>query len=178
LYATDFSNNLYTINSATGKATLVGVTGIPAVPFVPAATNPDGSFNFYDENLFGVAGKLYANFDAATFNPASSVFTTVISPALYQIDDNTGHASKVASTDLGLVTITNLNGTIYGFSGMNNQVVTLNVTNGTTSFVSNIDPSAGLIGGAAPAIPEPASIALAGIGLAGVVLYTRRRRHL
>jgi hypothetical protein len=178
LYATNFANNLYTVNPATGKATLVGVTGIPAVPFVPASTNPNGSFNFYDENLFGIGGKLYANFDAATFNPATSVSTTVIPPALYQIDANTGHASKIASTDLGLITIVDLNGTIYGFSGVTNQVVTLDVTNGTTDFVSNIDASAGLIGGAAPAVPEPASIALAGIGIASIVFCRRRRRHL
>jgi hypothetical protein len=177
LYATSFANNLYTVNPATGKATLVGVTGIPAVPFVPASTNPDGSFNFYDENLFGVGGKLYANFDAATFNPATSVFTTVIAPALYQIDAGTGHASKIASTDLGLITITDLNGTIYGFNGVTNQVVTLDVTNGTTSFVSNIDASAGLVGGAAPTVPEPASIALAAIGIASIVFSRRRKRH-
>jgi hypothetical protein len=178
LYATSFANNLYTVNPATGKATLVGVTGIPAVPFVPASTNPDGSFNFYDENLFGIGGKLYANFDAATFNPATSVFTTVIAPALYQIDAGTGQASKIASTDLGLITIIDLNGTIYGFNGMTNQVVTLDVTNGTTSFVSNIDASAGLIGGAAPTVPEPASIALAALGIASIVYWRQQRRHL
>jgi hypothetical protein len=116
LYATDFANNFYTINPQTGKATLVGVTGIPALPFVPALTDPDGSFNFYNENLFGLGGKLYANFDAGTINPGTSAFTTVISPALYQIDANTGQASKVASTDFGLVTVINLNGTIYGFN--------------------------------------------------------------
>jgi hypothetical protein len=175
LYATDFANNLYTINPQTGKATLVGATGIPAVPFIPAATNPDGSFNFYDENLFGLGGKLYANFDAATFNPDSSVYTTVISPALYEIDANTGHASKLASTDLGLITVANLNGTIYGFNGVTNQVVTLDVANGSTNFISDIDATAGLIGGAAPAIPEPASIALVILGIAAFGFCNLRR---
>jgi hypothetical protein len=176
LYATDFANNLYTVNPATGKATLVGVTGIPAVPFIPASTNPDGSFNFYDENLFGLGGKLYANFDAATFNPATSEFTTVVSPALYEIDSNTGGASKIASTDLGLITVINLNGTAYGFNGVTSQIVTLDVMNGTTSFVSDNDSSAGLIGGAAPAVPEPASIALAGLGLIAAAICRRRWR--
>src|SRR4051812_29561319 len=73
IYATDFANNLYTVNPATGRATLVGTTGIPAVPFIPAATNPDGSFNIYNENLFGAGGNLYANFDAGTLNPETSV---------------------------------------------------------------------------------------------------------
>ena len=177
VYATDFANNLYTVNPATGKATLVGATGIPAVPFVPASTNPDGSFNFYDENLFDVGAKLYANFDAGTFNPATGVFTTAIPAALYQIDAATGHASEVASTDFGLVTVFNLNGTIYGFGGLPGQIVTLNPADGTTTFVSNIDPSVGLIGGVAPAVPEPASIALLGIAILCAVFY-RSRRYL
>ena len=174
IYATDFVNNLYTVNPNTGKATLIGSTGIPAVPFIPASTNPDGSFNFYDENIFGLGGKVYANFDAATFDPATSVTTTVIADALYQIDPSTGHATKVAPTDLGLDTILSLNGTVYGFSGTTNQVVTLDLTNGATSIVSDIDPAAGLVGGAAPAsIPEPSSVAFVGIGLIAVV----DRRH-
>jgi hypothetical protein len=175
LYATDFANNLYTVNPVTGKATLVGATGIPAVPFIPASTNPDGSFNFYDENVFGSAGKLYANFDAATFNPATSAFTTVIPDALYQIDANTGHASKIASTDLGLNTIANVGGTVYASNGMTSQVVTLDVSNGLTTFVSNIDPSVGLIGGMTPT-PEPLSGLLSGIGIAAIVGYGLLKR--
>jgi hypothetical protein len=156
---------------------LIGATGIPGIPFFPVSTNPDGSFNFYDENLFGVGGSLYANFDAASFNPATLSFTTVISPELYKIDVNTGHASQIAPTDLGLSTILSLNGTVYGFSGATGEVVTLDVSNGVTNPVSLIDPSAGLIGGAA-ATPEPGSIALAAIGLMGAALYRRRRRFV
>jgi hypothetical protein len=175
IYATDFANNLYTVNPTTGQATLVGPTGIPPLPFIPLSTNPDGSFNFYDENLFGFGGKLYANFDAASFNPATSVFTTVIPPALYQINPSTGLATMISATDLGLITIVNVNGTVYGFSGATNQVVTLDVTNGQTSAVSDIDPAAGLIGGAT-AVPEPGSILLAALGLIAVGSYRRRKR--
>jgi hypothetical protein len=175
IYATDFANNLYTVNPTTGHATLVGPTGIPPLPFIPLSTNPDGSFNFYDENLFGVGGKLYANFDAASFNPATSTPTTVIPPALYQINPLTGLATMIASTDLGLITIVNVNGTVYGFEGSTNQVITLDVTNGQTTFVSDIDPEAGLIGGAAP-VPEPGSILLAALGLITIGSYRRRKR--
>jgi len=107
IYATDFANNFYTLNPSNGVATLVGATGVPPVPFVPASTNPDGSVNFYDENMFGVGGKLYLNFDAATFNPATSVFTTAISPVLSQIDPIEGHQASpsIAPQDLTAVTI-------------------------------------------------------------------------
>lgn len=175
LYATDFANNLYTLNPTTGRATLIGSTGLPAVPFIPASSNPDGSFNFYDENLFGVGGKLYMNYDAGIFNPATSSVTTVISAALYELDPATGHATTVGSTDFGMVTVANINGVIYGFEGPTNSIVTLNVTNGQTSTVGNTDPALGLIGGAAPAaVPEPGTVALAAIGLMSVYLLRRK----
>lgn len=175
LYATDFANNFYTINPITGKATLVGATGIPAVPFIPASTNPDGSFNFYDENLFGAGGKLYANFDAGVFNPATLSTTIVISPTLYQIDPSTGHATAIGATDFGMITIANIDGAIYGFEGPTNEIVTLNLTNGQTNIVGSTDPALGLIGGAAPAaVPEPGSIALAAIGVIAMAVLRRK----
>lgn len=176
LYATDFANNLYTVNPSTGRATLVGPTGIPALTATPLSTNPDGSFNFYDENLFEAAGKLYANFDTGTFNPATSVNTPVISPLLYQIDPSTGQATQVGSTAFGLVTVANINGTIYGFDGVTNQILTLNVANGATTVVSDFDPAIGLIEGAAPAAaPEPSCLALAGLGIAALIVFRIRQ---
>jgi PEP-CTERM motif len=58
---------------------------------------------------------------------------------------------------------------------MTNQIVTLDVANGRTSFVSDIDASAGLIGGAAPVVPEPASIALVILGIAAFGVCKSRR---
>jgi len=175
LYATDFANNLYTVNPTTGKATLVGPTGIPALTSAPLSANPDGTINFYDENLFGAGGKLYANFDTGVLDPTTFTPTPVISGTLYQIDPTTGHATAVAPTDFGLITVANINGVIYGFEGPTNAIVTLNVANGQTSVVANTDPAVGLIGGAAPApVPEPGSILLAALGLVSVCVWRRK----
>src|ERR1017187_7603185 len=110
IYATDFNNDLYTVNPATGVATLIGLTGIPAIPFLPLSTNPDGSFNFYDESLFGSGGTLYATFDAASFNPATFVIIPVVAPSLYRIDTSTGLATLLAPTTLGLGAALEVNG--------------------------------------------------------------------
>jgi hypothetical protein len=49
-----------------------------------------------------------------------------------------------------------VNGTYYAFDDITNQIERLNLANGSTTFVSNFDPAAGLIQGAA-ATPEAAS---------------------
>jgi len=156
----------------TGVATLIGPTGIPAVPAIPDSNNPDGTFNAFDETLFGVGTNLYATFDAITINPSPFTVTPVISPELYQINTSTGVATLIAATTLTLGATVDLNGTIYSFENMTSQVVTLNLANGNTSAVSDFDPNAGLIGGAAPT-PEPASVGLVGIGVAAVAFYKK-----
>jgi hypothetical protein len=184
LYATDFANNLYSVNPATGAATLIGATGIPDVPAVPFSANPDGSINLFDSTLFGAKGKLYATFDA--FNLASDgvTVTSLVPDELYQIDPLTGVATLISSAPLQLTAATDVNGTVYAFqAGFNaanpfpgfGQLVTLDLTNGTTNFVSNVDPTAGPIFGAAPGpTPEPSSLALFGVGIA--VIRTVRKR--
>jgi hypothetical protein len=175
VYATDFSNNLYTVNPATGAATLIGPTGIPAFMFNPNIPNPDGTINAFDYSLFSAGGKLYTTFDVITIDFSSFTITPVIPDNLYQINPSTAVATLIAPTDLNLTAAVNVNGTIYAFNGATKQVVTLDITNGKTSFVSDLDPAAGLVLGAAP-VPEPGSIALAVIGIA-VIAVSRRRRN-
>jgi hypothetical protein len=153
-YATDFAQNLYAVNPRTGAAKLIGSTGIPAITFVPFSTNPDGSLNVYAESLFSAHGKLYANFATATLNPATFTSTPIIPGALYQINPKTGHARLVAPTDTNLTSTVNVNETIYAFDAATGQVVTLDVTSGLTKAVSDVDPAAGVIGGATPARPR------------------------
>lgn len=187
LYLTDFSNNFYTVNPATGAASQVGPTGIPPDPAIPFTMNPDGTLNLCDESLYNAGDKLYATFDAFTINPATLAVTQIVAPELWRIDPATGLATLVGPTALNLDTLVNLNGTFYGvrivptsFSAQGpeelNELVTLNLSNGNTAFVRNIDAAAGPIFGAAP-VPEPASIIFTALGIAAIAIGKLRRRN-
>jgi hypothetical protein len=68
---------------------------------------------------------------------------------------------------------------MYGFAGnaeAQSHSLTLDVANGNTTFLTNMDPAAGLIYGAV-ATPEPASLALAAFGIALIIFWKLRRAH-
>ena len=176
LYVTDFANNLYRVNPGTGAATRIGLTGIPAVPFTPAIVNDQGTLNAFDEGMFGANGKLYTTFDAFTVDLKTfTIASVVIPPELYQIDPTTGLATTIGKTDLNLGAVADMNGTLYAFNGGKQEVVRLDL-NGQTSPVGKFDSAAGIVTGATEVTPEPASIALAGMGIAAIVVCRRRRR--
>lgn len=178
VYATDFAQNLYSVNLSTGGATLIGPTGIPPLDFIPHDSVPGDpdSIYIFDESMFGSNGKLYIDFDSGTLDLTTFTVTPLVAPALYQINPSTGLATLVTSTPFGLSAINDVGGTPYAFSIPDSQVVTLNLTNGHTTFVSDADPSAGIINGAASPVPEPTSLALVGTGLAAIATGIRRRR--
>ena len=181
IYATDLANNLYSINPATGAATLIGLTGIPSLPFVPLAPvpgDPDGSFYTYDEILFDYSGNLYANFDAGYFDPVTFTPTQLIAPQIYEINTSTGLATPITPTIYGLEGITNVNGTVYGFNLNLGTVVTLNLADGSTSYVSDFDPTIGIVTSATTftPVPEPATLSMVGTGLAAIAAAIKHRR--
>ena len=133
LYATDFANNLYSVDPKTGAAKVIGPTGIPAYTFNPNI--------FYDESLFSFRGKLYANFETVTFDPSTGMLTAVIPDALYEVDTKTGRATWIAPTTFGLITIVTVNDTVYGFDGATGQIVQIDMTTGQTTPVAEIDPA-------------------------------------
>jgi hypothetical protein len=179
IYATDFGNNLYTVNPSTGNATLLnGNAGIPAIPFVPGSLNPDGTINFYDEAIWSSGGKLYATFDAQVFDLNTFMTVSVgVAPELYRIDPSTGVATAIGPTDLGIGAVTDVNGVSYAFNDLTNQISTVDLSTGNTTFISSFDPAAGVIQGAATLAPEPGSIALAAIGLVGLGFCGRWKRQ-
>jgi outer membrane protein assembly factor BamB len=177
IYATDFQNNLYTVSPLTGKATLVGPTGVPPVTFVPLSTpNPDGSLNFFGEGLFSASGKLYATFDTGTVNFMTGVVTPTSTENIYQIDPLTGKTTLVTPATFALDTVVNVNGTLYAVENDNGQVDLLSLATGKTTVLSTLDPSVGFIDGASP-VPEPASVAMIGVGMAALGLTRMRRRR-
>jgi hypothetical protein len=190
IYATDLNNNLYKVNPTTGAATLIGATGIPGVPAYPFTTNPDGSINLFDESLYEAGGIMYATFDAFTVGEDGFTVTNTVDPDLYKIDLTTGAATLLAPTADHILSTVDVDGTLYAFQGTidaaNNffdpgplvQVVTLDLTNGKTSVITDLDPAAGAIFGAAPVpTPEPTSLALVGTGLLAIASRLRKIRR-
>lgn len=174
LYLTDFNvgggyQNLYSVDPASGTATFIGPTGVPADANAPFTNNGDGTFNLCDESFYGVGGKLYVSFDAnnfvpATLQPNEYAADPTVSPALYQIDPSDGSTTVIGPTYEYLGASVGANGSFYAFQGILtgfpggfpagiSELVKVDLTTGAASFVGVVDGSAGVIFGAAPAMP-------------------------
>jgi hypothetical protein len=175
VYATDFNYDLYRVNPSTGVASLIGPTGVPAITANPTIPNPDGTYTLYDGNLFGAQGNLYTTRDAFNIDFGTGVSTPVLAPKFYRLDPSTGLATLIGPTDY-LSALVEVNGTAYAFGGLNAQkIFSVDLSTGQTTFVSDLDPAAGVIVGAVQATPEPAALVLAGIGIAALIVGKRRR---
>ena len=166
LYVTDLSNNIYSVNPASGVATLITASGVPPDPKIPFTFNDDGTFNLCDEGFYSIGGELYATFDSFALDTSTTIPTIAqvfVPPALYRIDPVSGDATYIAETSLQLTAIFEVNGKTYAFKGVldgfdhtynfpiaHNELVTLDLATGETTKVADIDPSIGVIFGAAP----------------------------
>lgn len=167
LYLTDFQNNLYSVDASTGHATLIGPTGMPPDPHVPFTFNEDGTFNLCDEILLGVGDKLYATFDSFTLNTMTLAMDFLVAPNLWEIDPRTGAATLIAPTSPNMDALVRVDGRFYAFrlqvTGFSstvgpesiNQLLALDLKNGGTDLVRDIDPAAGPIFGAARVHARP-----------------------
>jgi hypothetical protein len=158
LYVTDFAQNLYSLDPATGAAKLIGLTGIPPLTVGPFSQNSDRSFNVFAESMFNFHGKLYALFSTATVNFETNVLRSVIPGGLYEINPSTGHATPLEVTSPALNTlnsIVNVNETLYAFDESDAtlaKAVILDLTTGQTTAVSDV-PDTGVIAQGTPARP-------------------------
>jgi hypothetical protein len=169
LFVTDLSNNIYSVDPDTGVATPITATGMPPDPTIPFTFNDDGTFNLCDEGLYGVNGKLYATFDSFALDVTKtppSIAHAHVAPALYQIDPGTGAAKFVAQTEWNLTALVAVDGRLYAFHGVidgwdstfdfpiaHAELVRLNFLTGQTRKLIDLDPSLGIIFGAAPVRP-------------------------
>ena len=158
-YATDFAQNLYSVNPNTGATKLIGPTGMPPLTFAPFSLDSDGvSVDVFGETLFSSNGKFYAYFSTLAVDFETGAVRVLTPGAIYQIDPKTGHATFVAPTSATLSTMVDMSGRVYAFDPIAGQVVTLDVGTGQTTVVSPMDPSIGVVAGAAPARPVPAGL--------------------
>ena len=160
LYATDFANNLYSVDPRTGVATLIGPTGMPMLEFAPPNSNTDGTIDVVSASLVSYRGKLYANFATVKVNPEAGTFEPIISGELYQLDPSTGLATPIAPVDPNITAMVSVHDTVYAFDAWTGEVLVLDMTTGLTEPTSVVvDQAAGsLILGAAPAHPAPALV--------------------
>ena len=167
VYETDGLNNVYTIDKTTGAASLLGATGL--LP-CPSFSDPTGN-GIGDEAFFTAGGNFYLTFDGFDFVTND----VLVAPELYRINPITGAATLIGPTAFGIGGAVQVDGTVYAFTSAN-TVLSLNVANGNTDFVTNFDPNVmGVLGASQTPAPEPASFALVAAGIAAVLVSQRRR---
>ncbi len=197
LYSQNGSNNLVTVNPATGLTTPIGPGSSAAI-----SARSDGALYGVDLSvLYSVSpttgattsvGPFGTNFvgDAATFNSSNQLFlvgaTSLTTTGLYTVNTSTGAATLIGNDGFLVLSIFFSGNTLYGFTAdpttfAPGPIVTLNTSNGLGTPVGVQDPSLAIVFGSAlfpgttSTTPEPATFALAGIATACLLIARKRR---
>ncbi len=195
------SDRLITINLATGAGTAVGSLGFD---FLDAGLSFDSSGKLFASSDLSAAGVYSVNpaTGAAAFlsnvdpDPSGLAF---FGNTLFGASDDGDTANDFVTVDritgvsIDIGDLVNMDadepgldfdasGVLWGVSAVNTQTFTINTTTGLATAVATITGAfadsrfEGLAIVAPQVIPEPSVIMLMGVGLAGLVVASRRRK--
>ncbi len=190
LYGISFTS-LYSVNSSTGAATLVGSLGAVSGTANALVFGADGTLYMAGSSLYSVNTLTGAASAIGAIGFASGGDLAFIGGDLYMassgnqlidVDISTGAGTLIGNLGVGsmfgLATPDNVN--LYGVAGQ--SVYAVNTTTGAAAFQSTFSPT--LTGGAfglafrteagGGSVPEPSTLALAGLALLGVAAGRRR----
>jgi hypothetical protein len=204
LYGLDSSTpnaELYRINITTAQVTAIGALGHSAIDATADASgkmyaiSQDANGLFYtlsppsttttDVGSIGI----HSSGLAAVTADGSQLFTSATDPVtgdadLYSVNQATGLATEIGDTGFFIINGLFVNGTLYGFDDVTDAIVTINTTTGAATQVATyslpggdvIFASATTPGNIGTVVPEPMSLTLLGLGVAGVAAYGWRRK--
>jgi streptogramin lyase len=158
IYVSDINNGVIRVNPTTGAQMLVAPGSGP------------GSVGQLVGLSFGPDGDLYL---------AVNIDDNTGLPGVTRLDPNTGVATPISFTNQLIVSETGIavaaDGTIYVTDSQNGIVRVDPLTGNQTAFGSTYIVSPTALTFVPAAVPEPGTLALCGMGVAGLVVVRRRR---